>query len=125
MSIKTKKIKQSFFYKDDRGYIFGVFNSFKVEESNIIYSKAKSIRGKHFHKKLFEILHVLDGNVILYISHYKTPDKIKKIIKLKQRDTVLISPYEFHWTVNNNNARWINFLTKKIDPKKPDLHKIS
>lgn len=120
--IKTRRLKSYFYYKDKRGFIQGIFNSFKIEESNIIFSKSdKLVRGEHCHKKMTEILHVLDGRVILNVSDYKKKTEVIKRFKLKKGDTVVIYPGEYHWTTNSKNSRWINFLTKKFNQKKPDL----
>lgn len=120
--IKTHRLKSYFLFKDKRGFIRGIFNSFKIEESNIIFSKSDKLkRGEHFHKKMIEILHVLDGNIVLHVSHFKKKTEVLKKFKLKKGDTVVIYPGEYHWTTNSKNSRWINFLTKKFDQTKPDL----
>jgi len=120
--LKTHRLKNYFLFKDKRGYIQGIFNSFKIEESNIIFSKSdKLTRGEHCHKKMIEILHVLDGKVILHVSDYKKKTEVLKKFKLTKGDTVVIYPDEYHWTTNSKNSRWINFLTRKFDQKKPDL----
>ena len=51
----------------------------------------------------------------------KKKNEVIKTFKLKKGDTVVIHPGEYHWTTNSKNSRWINFLTKKFNQKKPDL----
>lgn len=122
--IKSHRLKKSFFFKDKRGYIQGIFNSFKIQEANIIFGKNSLYkRGEHYHKKMTEILHVLDGKLILYISDCKKKLIVLKKFSLTKGDTVVIYPKEYHWTTNSKKSRWINFLTKKFDPNKPDLFK--
>ena len=48
-------------------------------------------------------------------------NRVLKKFKLTKGDTVVIYPDEYHWTTNSKNSRWINFLTRKFDQKKPDL----
>lgn len=123
--IKKKKnfhIKPYFSFRDSRGLINGIFNSFKIEEANIITSKAKTIRGKHYHKKTIEILYVVQGCLQIYFSSVDSKEKILKKINLKTGQTIKILPYQFHWTYNKKKAQWINFLTKKFDKNRPDIH---
>lgn len=117
-------ISPYFKFKDKRGSIIGLFNNFKIQEVNFIESKAKTLRGKHFHKNTIEILHVVKGELQLFFSNKKNPNKILRKIKIKKGDTVKIMPNEFHWSYNKKKAEWLNFLTKKFDKKKPDINVI-
>ena len=125
MSIKKNNIeflKPHFRYKDSRGTINGIFNNYKIEEVNVITSKANTLRGRHYHTKTIEILHVVKGELQLFFSSIKNTKKILKKINVKEGQTVTILPYQFHWSYNKKKAQWINFLTKRFNQKKPDIY---
>jgi dTDP-4-dehydrorhamnose 3,5-epimerase-like enzyme len=122
--MKRKRILKSYWkFSDNRGLIRGIFNSFKIEESNFIQTKKNIIRGQHYHKKLLEIIHVVEGVVTFYIFDIKKKFAPKKIFKLKSGQTIIIYPFEFHWSLSNTNSKCINYLTKKINFRFPDIHK--
>lgn len=125
MSNKKKQsifLKPYFRFKDKRGSINGIFNNFNIQEANLIISKPKTSRGKHYHKKTVELLHMIKGEMLLYFADKKKPDKILKKIKVKEGQTVKIMPNQFHWSYNEKKTIMMNFLTKKFNKKKPDIN---
>lgn len=115
-------LKPYFKFEDKRGSINGIFNNFNIQEANLIISKPKTSRGKHYHKKTVELLHMIKGEMFLYFADKKKPDKILKKIKVKEGQTVKIMPNQFHWSYNEKKTIMMNFLTKKFDKKKPDIN---
>tara|TARA_Y100000768_G_scaffold388882_1_gene388234 strand:+ start:606 stop:977 length:372 start_codon:yes stop_codon:yes gene_type:complete len=121
MRKKKNFIKPYFKFEDKRGSIKGIFNNYKIEEVNLIKSNPNTIRGKHYHKNTQEILYVIKGELELYFANLKNKNKIKKKILVKEGQTVIIRPYEYHWSFNKKKAQWMNFLTKRFKKRAPDI----
>ena len=116
-------IRRHLDFQDSRGKLIGIFNDFDIEESNIVESSCQVTRGHHYHKDSIEILHVLDGELTLFCRGIDKDDSEASSYHLKKGDTVVIYPYEYHWSYNDSPSRWINFLTKRFSPDQPDIHK--
>jgi dTDP-4-dehydrorhamnose 3,5-epimerase-like enzyme len=115
-------LKPYFKFEDKRGSINGIFNNYNIQEANLIISKPKTSRGKHYHKKTIELLYIVKGEMMLYFGNKKKPDKILRKVKVKEGQTVKIMPNQFHWSYNEKKTIMINFLTKRFNKQKPDIN---
>jgi dTDP-4-dehydrorhamnose 3,5-epimerase-like enzyme len=121
-----KFIKHYFEHRDERGYLKGLLNKGKWEEVNLIFSNSGTIRGKHYHKKTYEVFIILEGEVQVALQKVNrgklVGDEVK--ISVKEGDVFLIEPFIQHTFFVLKDSKWINVLSKKINPDNPDIHKI-
>ncbi len=106
--------------KDARGLFSGIINSGTWEEMNIIETDEGGVRGGHYHKTTVELFYILSGRVEVEISGN---GREKKIYPVGEGDIFLIDPLEVHTFRCLTKCRWINVLSKKIDPQVPDFYK--
>lgn len=92
--IELKKIKSSF--KDERGSISDILIGEKIEHVGIINSKAKTIRGSHYHKISTQYNYILKGKIELTIKDVNDPKAKKEKIILNEGDYVKIPPNVIH-----------------------------
>ena len=64
---------------------------------------------------------MIKGELELYFANLKNKNKIKKKILVKEGQTVIIRPYEYHWSFNKKKAQWMNFLTRRFKKRAPDI----
>jgi len=66
----VKSSNDSFFYKDDRGEIFGFNNieEFKTKRFFIIKCTKDHWRGKHYHKKVTQKIFLISGEIQIKIK---------------------------------------------------------
>ncbi|OGD86270.1 hypothetical protein A2164_03795 [Candidatus Curtissbacteria bacterium RBG_13_35_7] len=96
MSIKVRKILPEFI--DQRGKISRIIDQTKLRIKGVllITSKAKTVRGKHYHKKDSHYVYCLSGKFKYSIKDMKkTNTKIESVI-LNQNDIVLTQPMIWH-----------------------------
>ena len=109
-------------YIDERGEILGIINTNTWEESNIIFSKKGSVRGKHYHKDTLELIFLIDGEIRIKLVDLRS--NVKKSVLLKKNQTLLIEKFVYHEFEIIKKSKWINLLSKKFDKEKPDIHYI-
>ena len=114
-------ISSYFQSQDQRGEIFGVGRFPWMQEINYIESLQGSVRGGHYHKETQELFFILAGEIKVEIEQLKT--KERKTFIFKKKDIFLIEPYEVHTFFILEDAKWINILSRPMDPQKPDFHK--
>lgn len=121
-----KVIKRYFMHKDKRGTLEGLVNFGEWKEINLISSLAGVERGNHYHKETLELFIILEGKVNIVLENVKDSklvgNKTKQIVS--KGDVFLIEPLVNHTFYVVEEARWINVLSKKIDPKNPDIHHV-
>lgn len=120
---KIRFIKSHINFSDKRGSIKGIFNNFKVEESNFIMSVKNSRRGGHYHKKLTEIIYVIDGIIDFYIRDIRKRNSKELIFRANSGQAIIIYPYELHSSTCLKKSRCINYLSKKINFNSLDMYK--
>ena len=54
------------------------------------------------------------------ISQFGSSPRVVEIL-VKEGQTVIIRPYEYHWSFNKKKAQWMNFLTKRFKKRAPDI----
>ena len=89
-----KKFSKKINFKDKRGFILDIFYKQNFNHSALIFSKKKSIRANHYHKKTTQITFILNG-CCYYYSKGKNSKILKKII-LKKFDYLITKPKEIH-----------------------------
>ena len=122
-----KVINRYFMHKDKRGALEGLVNFGEWKEINLISSLAGVERGDHYHKETLELFIILEGKINVILEKVKdgklVGSKTERIVK--RGDVFLIDPFVNHTFRILDEAKWINVLSKKIDPKNPDIHEAS
>lgn len=114
-----KKIAPYQTREDNRGRLVGLMNEGTWEEFNYLETKAGQTRGNHYHKHTVEVFFILDGEIDVDIVR---PDGTQLYDHIAAGDIVLIEPGEVHTFHCLTATRWINALSKRFEPGKPDLH---
>jgi len=119
-----KFIKRYFMHEDKRGTLEGLINFGEWKEINLISSLAGVERGNHYHKETLELFIILEGKINVILEKVKdgklVGSKAERIVK--EGDVFLIDPFVNHTFRVLDKAKWINVLSKKIDPKNPDIY---
>lgn len=122
-----KIIKRYFMHEDKRGTLEGLVNFGEWKEMNLISSLAGVERGNHYHKETLELFIILEGKINVILLKVKdgklVGSKTERIVN--RGDVFLIDPFVNHTFRVLVEAKWINVLSKKIDPENPDIHKTS
>jgi dTDP-4-dehydrorhamnose 3,5-epimerase-like enzyme len=116
-----KIIKPYFKFEDERGSIKGIINKGNWEEINYIFSKKNFKRAEHFHKKTDELFIIIDG--LIRITYFPIDD-LKKIKEktVKSGDVFMLKRGIYHEFEILKDSYWFNVLSKKMNPKNPDIH---
>ncbi len=69
-----KKIEPEFFFADDRGELTQLVSK-GYAQVNVLYSKAGTMRGNHYHKRCTETFYVIDGSVNVKVQLGDTCEK--------------------------------------------------
>ena len=118
------KIIESYFtFKDDRGLIKGIVNEGNWQEINYVSSKKGTERANHYHKNLKELFIIIKGEIRITYFNLETKNNIKSKI-VKQGDVFLFEKNIFHRFEVLKDSVWLNVLSKKINPKKPDIYHV-
>ena len=114
-------INSYFNHVDERGSIVGLVNFGKWEELNIIESLKDTVRGGHYHLKTSELFIILEGRIEVCLENINQSKT--KTVEVNAGDVFLIKPRIIHTFTILENSRWINCLSKKIDPKNKDFYR--
>ena len=114
-------INSYFNHKDEKGSIVGLVNFGQWEELNIIDSLKDAVRGGHYHLKTSELFIILEGRIEVCLENINQGKT--KIVEVNAGDVFLIKPRIIHTFTILENSRWINCLSKKIDPKNKDFYR--
>ena len=88
-----KLIKINITFEDSRGYISDIIEQLDFNGATIIYSKAGSVRGNHFHKKSIQHIYVIEGKMI---SRSKKPNEELVVVEISKGDLISHDHNEAH-----------------------------
>jgi dTDP-4-dehydrorhamnose 3,5-epimerase-like enzyme len=108
-------------HSDHRGVFNGITNKYTWAEINFIETKAGVERGGHYHKSTKELFYILDGRIEVKVRHLVSGEEHQFIAE--KNSVFIVDPYELHTFKTLTEARWINMLSHKLDPEKPDIHR--
>jgi len=122
-----KRIGRYFKYSDERGTFEGLVNFGEWREINLITSHSGVKRGDHYHKETIELFIILEGEIKVSLQMVKNGRLIDNTEEsfVKTGDVFVIEPYVNHIFFVMKDSKWINVLSKTIDPKQPDIHRIN
>ena len=114
-------INSYFNHVDERGSIVGLVNFGQWEELNIIESLKNAVRGGHYNLKTSELFIILEGRIEVFLENINQGKT--RIVEVNAGDVFLIKPRIIHTFTILENSRWINCLSKKIDPNNKDFYR--
>lgn len=92
--IEVKTIKSAF--EDERGSISDILIGEKIEHVGIIFSKANTVRGSHYHKISTQHNYILKGKMEFTIKDANDANAEKQKIIVNEGDYVKIPPNVIH-----------------------------
>jgi quercetin dioxygenase-like cupin family protein len=110
MLIKVKKIKPSF--SDERGTIADILVGENVQHAGIITSKAKTVRGNHYHKLSKQYNYVLSGKLEMTVSDATKANFKDETIVLEAGDFVTIPPMVVHTLKAIDDSTFLVFTSE-------------
>lgn len=117
--IKIKKLDPTI--NDERGFLFEIIPN-KIRQVNFLFSKSKTIRGNHFHKKLTETFFVLSGKFILDLIDLKSNKSSSH--EINEGEYFEIPTYVNHTLKFICDTKMIVCYSDEFDPKNPDIFKL-
>ncbi len=122
----VERIERYFIHNDERGTIEGIINKGCWKEINIITSSGSILRGGHYHKETQEMFIILDGEVIVKAQKVENGKLTSEVMEFHARtgDVFIVNPNVVHTFQVEVYSKWLNALSKIIDPKNPDIHRI-
>lgn len=86
-----KKIQPEFSFEDNRGKLVQLISG-GYAQINVLFSKAGTVRGNHYHKRCTEAFYVVSGSVIVGVVN----GEISEEITFLQGDFFQIQPEHVH-----------------------------
>ena len=122
----VERIERYFQHSDERGSIEGIVNIGEWREINLISSAGGTVRGHHYHKRTDEMFLILDGEVEVLVQEVRDGRLTgePRIETVRTGDAFVVRPMQYHVFTLRVPSRWINMLSRSIDPNDPDIHRI-
>lgn len=124
MSSLFRILPPYFDHADARGSITGLINIGNWEEVNLIVSDAGMVRGSHYHRSTLECFLILSGKIdVQFRKPYSdgTWEELSQVFVTG--DVFIVEPLVEHTFYIQEPSQWINLLSQRMDPQKPDFHK--
>ncbi len=108
--MKIIKIQPAF--TDERGEIFDLLTTEKVDHVGMLTSKKGSIRGKHYHKIQKQYTFVLSGKLKIVTKDVSKDGSKLEEFEIKENEMVVFPPYCYHSLEALVNSIVLVFTTK-------------
>lgn len=108
---------------DERGELYeftGVCAEFK--QVNILFSKAGTKRGQHYHKILREKFYIISGFLIVDVVNVETGEKTS--FECKKAEQFIIEPFNQHTLTFIEDTTILSFYSEEFDPINPDIYSL-
>jgi quercetin dioxygenase-like cupin family protein len=108
---------------DPRGSIEGLLDFGPWEEVNRIRSAAGAVRGNHYHRETLEAFIVLSGEITLALQRV-VDGRLTGPVERRRVGAGAVFVIEQgvnHLFTVERDAEWLNLLSRRLDPKAPDL----
>lgn len=122
----VERIERYFQHSDERGSIEGIVNFGEWKEVNLINSAEGTVRGHHYHTRTDEIFLILDGEVEVSVQKVEGGKLVgvPEVSLVGPGDAFIVRSMQYHIFKLKSQARWINILSRSIDPNEPDICRI-
>ena len=98
-------------FKDKRGWLKKILNG-NFSSCIEVYSKKKSIRANHYHKKDKHIIYIISGEILYFYRNRKKNAKTK-FKPMKKNDLFFTPAMQEHMTYFTKNTHFLAFSTRK------------
>lgn len=118
-------IEPYFSHSDDRGVIHGVLNFGNWREINYVASSADMVRGNHYHRETEELFFILQGRIRVVVQRVENGCLAgsREEFTVGEGAIFVVETMVNHVFYILENARWMNVLSKPIDPGCPDMYR--
>ena len=106
---------------DERGELYeftDIEGNFR--QVNILASKAGTVRGRHYHKKLQEKFFIIQGSVDVTIRNQS--GKVVSQFSCGPNDQFMVKPYKEHTLTFLEDTIILSFYSEVFDQNDPDIH---
>lgn len=108
---------------NSRGYLIEFpIKNYKVEQVNMLFSYADTIRGNHYHKVTEEFFFVVNGHAKVTIQNVTTKEESSFIVK--KGDSFSVYPYNLHTLDFVEDTLIMSFYSKEFDMNDTDIFTI-
>lgn len=108
-------------FEDERGTFLGITRD-AWAEVNFIETGAGQVRGGHYHKETRELFSIISGKIDVVLDDMKSGKHTE--FTAKKGDIFVVEPYELHTFHTRTAAQWINMLSRTLDSREPDFHRV-
>tara|TARA_B110000902_G_C14293413_1_gene582106 strand:- start:6125 stop:6481 length:357 start_codon:yes stop_codon:yes gene_type:complete len=114
------KVKKEKSLENDRGYLVEFpSKNYNMEQVNVLFSFANTIRGNHYHKLTEEFFYVIDGEVKVTLKNINTGEINKFTVNSKESFNVI--PYNYHTLEFTKDTHILSFYSKEFDINDTDI----
>jgi len=106
---------------DERGGFWGITQE-AWAEANFVETAAQQVRGNHYHKQTRELFFIICGKIKIVVDNLHSGEHME--FYATKGDVFIIEPYELHTFYTQEDSQWINMLSKRLDAKAPDFHRV-
>ncbi|MFC2163305.1 WxcM-like domain-containing protein [Candidatus Altiarchaeota archaeon] len=105
---------------DERRKLYNIINSRTWSDVNYVEAAGGKTLGGHYHKSTRELIFITKGVVEVEMQNVSTREK--KEFYARKRDYFIIEPGWRHTIRTKTRVSFVQMLSEKYDPKKPDIH---
>lgn len=116
----AKKLNINFKHRDKRGVFIEIAKGNQWKQVNFFSIKKGHLRGGHYHKRTAELFFVIEGKCALKTVNIK--NKAEQKIILRERDVVILRPYEAHYLKAIKDTKMIALLSIPHRKDRPDIY---
>jgi mannose-6-phosphate isomerase-like protein (cupin superfamily) len=99
---------------DDRGQLVEVIREGCWRQLNRMTIKRGEARGEHYHKRLVESFHVIEGSVRFDVRQVQTGATQQFV--LEHGECVIIEPFDYHVLTALEDTTLVSLYSERFDP---------
>lgn len=115
-----RRLKAYFKHSDNRGILIEICREIIWRQLNFFTLKRGSWRGGHYHKRTRELFFIIEGRCRIEIINIKTGRKYQFIAK--EKDILLVEPYESHRVTAMEDSKVAAYLTIPHSKNMADIY---
>ena len=118
MNVKKEKT-----IDNDRGYLVEfISKNYNIEQVNILFSLANTIRGNHYHKITEEFFYIINGEVKVTLRNVKT-NEIQHFTVVS-KESFSVTPFHYHTLEFTRDTHILSFYSKEFDINNTDIYSL-